>query len=73
LADIAEKHGRTARQVVLNFLTRHSGVFTIPKASRNEHVRENSESMGWKLSSNDLRAIEEAFPAPDHDVPLGIL
>ena len=72
-ADIAEKHGRTARQVVLNFLTRHSGVFTIPKASRNEHVRENSESMGWKLSSGDLEAIEEAFPAPDHDVPLGML
>ena len=73
LADIAEKQGRTARQVVLNFLTRHPGVFTIPKASRNEHVRENSGSMGWKLSSRDLEAIEAAFPAPDHDVPLGML
>ncbi len=73
LANIAEKHGRTARQVVINFLTRHSGVFTIPKASQNEHVQENSESMGWKLSSNDLDAIEEAFPAPDRDAPLGIL
>ena len=73
LAAIARKYGRTARQVVLNFLTRHEGVFTIPKASRKEHVQENSQSLGWKLSSEDLKAIDKMFPAPDHKVPLGML
>ena len=73
LAAIARQQGRTARQVVLNFLTRHPGVFTIPKASRKEHVRENSQSLDWELSGEDLRAIDQAFPAPDHEVPLGML
>ena len=73
LATLARNHGRTVRQVVLNFLTRHAGVFTIPKASQKEHVRENSQSMGWELSSVDLKAIDAAFPSPDHEVPLGML
>jgi len=73
LSAIARKHGRTARQVVLNFLTRQPGVFTIPKASREEHVLENSQSLDWELSGEDLRAIDHAFPAPGHEVPLGML
>ena len=73
LAAIARSHGRTARQVVLNFLTRHPGVFTIPKASRKEHVLENSRSLEWELSGEDLNAIDQAFPPPDREVPLGML
>ncbi len=73
LEEIARRHDRTLRQVVLNFLTRQPGVFTIPKASRLEHVRENSQAAGWELSEEDLQAIERVFPAPDHDVPLGML
>jgi diketogulonate reductase-like aldo/keto reductase len=73
LAKIAERNGRTPRQVVLNFLTRHPGVFTIPKASQPQHVRENSGGAGWQLSANDIAAIDRAFPAPDHDTPLGML
>ncbi len=73
LANIAERYGRTPRQVVLNFLTRHPGVFTIPKASQPNHVRENSGGAAWKLSAEDIAAIDRAFPAPDHDTPLGML
>src|SRR5579863_2210214 len=42
LEAIARKHGATPRQVILAFLTRESNVFTIPKASHIEHVRENA-------------------------------
>jgi diketogulonate reductase-like aldo/keto reductase len=73
LAEIGKRHGRTARQVALNFLTRHSNVFTIPKAARPEHVRENAGGAGWKLTAEELAAIDRAFPAPDHDVPLGVI
>jgi len=73
LADIARKHRRTSRQVILNFLTRNPGVFAIPKASQYKHVRENSGSTGWRLSRSDLEAIDQGFPAPDYDVPLGVL
>jgi diketogulonate reductase-like aldo/keto reductase len=73
LAAIAERHGRTPRQVALNFLTRDPNVFAIPKASRAEHVRENSGAGGWQLTKEEIAAIDRAFPAPDHDAALGVL
>jgi diketogulonate reductase-like aldo/keto reductase len=73
LEAVARRHGRTVRQVALNFLTRLPGVFTIPKASSVEHTRENAGSYGWTLPPEDVRAIDRAFPAPDRDVPLGMI
>jgi diketogulonate reductase-like aldo/keto reductase len=73
LEEIGRRHGRTARQVALNFLTRDDCVFTIPKAGSVEHVRENAGGAGWELTAEDLAEINEAFPAPDGDVPLGML
>jgi diketogulonate reductase-like aldo/keto reductase len=73
LALIAERHGRTPRQVALNFLTRHPGVFAIPKAARPEHASENAGSVGWNLTDEDISMIDRAFPVPDHDVPLAVL
>lgn len=70
LAEIAKRHGRTPRQVALNFLTRHPSVFTIPKAGRPEHVQEDTGGAGWELTADDLIAIDRAFPAPHFDVPL---
>ena len=73
LEEIASKHGKTPRQVALNFLTRCPDVFAIPKASNVEHVRENAGAVGWELPAEDVAAIEHAFPAPRRDVPLGML
>lgn len=73
LAEIAARHGRTPRQVALNFLTRHPALFTIPKASRAEHVRENAGGAGWSLADEDIAAIDRAFPAPRHEAPLGMI
>jgi diketogulonate reductase-like aldo/keto reductase len=72
LAAIAARCGKTPRQVVLNFLTR-DGVYAIPKAGKPEHVRENAGALGWKLEPEDVRAVDELFPAPDHDTPLGMI
>lgn len=63
LAEIAERCSHTPRQVALNFLTRHTNVFTIPKASSPDHIRENSGGMGWTLTTDDMKALESAFPA----------
>lgn len=71
LAQIASKHGKTPRQVILNFLTRDPALFAIPKASRAEHVEENAGGSGWRLADDDVRAIEAEFPA--HDGPLATL
>jgi len=60
VAEIAKKHNRTPRQVALNFLTRHPSLFTIPKASQAEHVRENAAALDITLSPDDLKAIGQA-------------
>jgi diketogulonate reductase-like aldo/keto reductase len=70
LAEIAKKHGRTIRQVALNFLTRVPNLFTIPMSSRPEHVCENSGSTGWNLTEDDLVELNHAFPVVNYDVPL---
>lgn len=64
LAEIGARHGRTPRQVALNFLTRLPNTFSIPKAGQIEHVRENSSGVGWELGASDIAAIEQAFPLP---------
>lgn len=71
LGRIAARHGKTVRQVLLNFLTRHPAAFAIPKASRLEHVEENAGAAGWNLEPEDVRAIDEAFPV--HEGPLATL
>ncbi len=73
LTPIGERHGRTPRQVALNFLLRRPQVFTIPKSSHPDHARENAGGAGWTLPPEDITAIDRAFPAPDRDVPLGML
>jgi diketogulonate reductase-like aldo/keto reductase len=73
LVEAGRRGGHTARQVALNFLTRQPGVFTIPKASRVEHVRENSGGAGWGLTPEEEAAVDRVFPAPTRDVPLGML
>jgi diketogulonate reductase-like aldo/keto reductase len=60
VTEIATKHNRSPRQVALNFLTRRTSLFTIPKASQAEHVRENAAALDFTLSPNDLKAISQA-------------
>jgi diketogulonate reductase-like aldo/keto reductase len=73
LETIASKHGKTPRQVALNFLTRSDGLFAIPKSSGVDHVRENSGGAGWKLDQEDLRSIDNAFPLPPKNQPLDMI
>ena len=60
VAEIAKRHGRTPRQVALNFLTRRPALFTIPKASDPVHVRENAAALDFTLSRGEVRAIDGA-------------
>jgi diketogulonate reductase-like aldo/keto reductase len=61
VADLAKTHGRTPRQVTLNFLTRRAALFTIPKASRADHVRENAGALDFTLRPDELASIDAAF------------
>ncbi|GAC1388689.1 MAG: aldo/keto reductase [Vulcanimicrobiaceae bacterium] len=62
LTEIAQRYGKTPRQVILRFLTRDPYLFTIPKASQVAHAQENAGGCGWRLAEPDVAAIDALFP-----------
>jgi diketogulonate reductase-like aldo/keto reductase len=62
LAEIANNHRATPRQVALAFLTRRESVLAIPKASSVSHIEENAAADRLRLSPGDFARIDEAFP-----------
>ena len=73
LAEVAARHGATPAQVALAWLLRQDGMIVIPKASKQEHVRENRAALDVKLTAEDLAALDRAFPAPKGRTSLGML
>lgn len=58
---MAEKYGKTPAQVALNWLVMYSDtVIPIPGAKRPEQVEDNAGAVGWRLSYEDWRLLDEA-------------
>lgn len=71
LADIAQAHDATPRQIALAFLTRWPSVFAIPKGSSVEHVEENAGASDIQLSLAEIARIDAAFPrGPRRALPM---
>jgi diketogulonate reductase-like aldo/keto reductase len=62
LAEIAQAHGATPRQVALAFLTRRPSLVTIPKASTAAHGEENAGAGDLRLSEEEMARVDAAFP-----------
>jgi diketogulonate reductase-like aldo/keto reductase len=72
LADVAKRYGATAAQVALAWLL-HQGVIVIPKATALAHVDENLGALDLKLTTDDIAALDRAFPPPTSSQPLDML
>jgi len=59
LEEVGRKYGKTPVQVALNWLISKPMTIAIPKASRIEHLKELAGSLGWRLSDEDVRLLEE--------------
>ncbi len=70
LASIARTHDATVSQIVLAFLVREEGLFAIPKAAREAHVKENAAAGDIVLSESEIKMIDAQFPAPKTRRPL---
>lgn len=68
--ETARAYDAKPAQVLLAFLLTKPGVIPIPRASRAEHTLENAKAAELRLTSEDLKRLDEAFPAPSHRVPL---
>jgi len=73
LGEIASRHGATPAQVALAWLLRQDGMIVIPKASRQEHVRDNRGALDLRLTPDDIAALDRAFPPPKGPTALGML
>lgn len=71
LEEVGQRRGLSPFQVILSWVTRDPIVFTIPKAEREEHVRENAGALDARLTSEDLGLLEQAFPlAQSKELPI---
>ncbi|MEZ5805769.1 MAG: aldo/keto reductase [Rhizobiaceae bacterium] len=64
LKAVAERHGATPAQIALAWVMRDDGVIAIPKASRQEHVRDNRAALDIRLTPQDLADLDAMFPPP---------
>lgn len=58
IRDIAEKHGVSPAQVSLAWLLSKENVHVIPKASSEEHLRDNLAARDLELTDDDVAAID---------------
>jgi len=73
LEEIGRIHNAGGAQIALAFLLTKAGVIAIPKSGSPERVRENFKASEIRLTSEDLRLLDEAFPPPTRKRPLEMI
>jgi diketogulonate reductase-like aldo/keto reductase len=73
LRTLATRLNATPLQIALAWVLHQPGVMTIPKAGHAAHVRENRHAVDIRLSAEDLKAFDAAFPPPSRKIPLEML
>lgn len=61
---VARERSCTPAQVALAWAVRDGNTVAIPKASSLEHVRQNAAALDLVLSEEEIKSINDAFPAP---------
>ncbi|TPI48859.1 aldo/keto reductase [Mesorhizobium sp. B2-9-1] len=64
LEAVAARHDATAAQIALAWIMMQDGVIAIPKAGRQEHVRQNAAALDIQLTAEDFAELDRAFPPP---------
>lgn len=73
LAKVAARRGVAPAAIAVAWTMRHPHVISIPKAASLAHVEENAAAASLVLDSDDLAALDAAFPPPKRKTPLGML
>lgn len=73
LQNIADKYQISVVQLLLAFVLQKKNVLAIPRSGKKEHVLANWEVRDLFLEQEDLRVIDEVFPAPKRKVPLDVV
>ena len=62
LQDVAQEVEKTPAQVALNWCTSRPDVIAIPKSDSVTRTEENCGASGWRLSTEQVRRLDDAFP-----------
>jgi diketogulonate reductase-like aldo/keto reductase len=73
LRRIAADYSATPAQIALAWVLRKDRVIAVPKASTPGHVKQNRIALDIPLSSDDLAALDRAFPPPTEKRPLEMI
>jgi diketogulonate reductase-like aldo/keto reductase len=73
LKKIAKRHNATPAQIALAWVLRKPQVIAIPKASTENHVRDNARSIDTELTKEDLAELDSEFPPPKSKQSLAML
>lgn len=73
LKAMAERLGVSPSRIALAWLLQKPDVVVIPKASSEEHVRDNRAALELTLSPADLAELDFAFPPPQNATPLAMI
>ncbi|MFE5321683.1 aldo/keto reductase [Paenibacillus sp. NPDC056579] len=71
--DIAAQLCISPFQLLLAWCIQNDDVLAIPKASTEEHVRQNAAVSEIDFTQNDLNRLDAVFPKPSRKVPLDII
>lgn len=61
LEKVAENHNRTPAQVAINWVARKPGVIPIPGAKNPQQAEWNANAVGWDLTDEEAKEIDEAL------------
>jgi len=64
LAQIGAAHQCSAAAVALAWVIRSGNVIAIPESGSPAHVKDNAAALGLALTSQELHALDAAYPAP---------
>jgi diketogulonate reductase-like aldo/keto reductase len=73
LKKIAKRRDATPVQIALAWVLRHREIIAIPKASHQNHVRDNAASVEIRLTNEDLADLDREFPPPKSKKSLPML
>jgi len=73
LKKIAKHYDAAPAQIALAWVLRQPGLIAIPKASNENHVRDNARSIEIELTERDLADLDREFPPPPSNQKLPTL
>ena len=70
---VARAHHVTSHQVMLAWTLRNGNILSIPKAGNVKHMKENISAKDIKLTSDEIKLIDNDFPQPTEKMPLAMI